>query len=471
MSKTLQKEKKNNTKSKSDDSDSGNIKTEILPKPKGKKSVSKNDKLKGGEKCEPKVEEKCEPKVEEKCEPKVEEKCEPKVEEKCEPKTKLTTKSKNNNKSGQKEQKKVLKKENTESESDDYTENNNDKKENTNNDNKKLTSYNPNQLQDPKEIDRMIRAGHEKFDDFSQLAFEDMAIYFIKHNTDYKKELKFDANDNIIEKDEINMAVVNSYRPSTIVNSKDLAMQKKTKGCSVCIYTQDLKSKHEDKLYLVQQTDVNLQAIKYHNQTHRFLSSMTVPPNMTINLAFDRLCQNTLWMLSHAFVINIFGGSYSYPDDSSDFISSQEPIQPDRIGPLDWSFVSAVVKTNYCRVVVFNHYGSEEQYKYFRSCPFRRIQFFDENGNFMTNNKKCEQYSNLNKIYDKSQYVYRMDHVRKLIFDLINNGVRYILLNLKYDLESDMENEELFKQLCHYHNIHVIFQKDKITVYVDFNNE
>ena len=197
---------------------------------------------------------------------------------------------------------------------------------------------------------------------------------------------------------------------------------------------------------------------------------MTVPPNMTINIAFDRLCQNTLWMLSHAFVINIFGGSYSYPDDSSDLISSQDPIQPERIGPLDWSFVSAVMKTNYCRVVVFNHYGTDEQYKFFRSCPFRRIQFFDENGNFAIDNKKCEQYSYINTIRDDTQYVYRMDHVRKFIIELINNGVRFILLHLKYDLETDMESEKLFKKICHQHHIHVIFQKDKITVYVDFNN-
>jgi hypothetical protein len=303
------------------------------------------------------------------------------------------------------------------------------------------------------------------FNDGSQLTFDDISLWHIKCNTNYKKDLIFENNYNIVDKDEINMSVCNSYRQSTIIDDKNLEINKKTKGCIINIYTQDLKIKHEDKLPTLQQIDVNLQTIINQNPTHKFTSVLIVPPYLTINQGFERLSQNTLWSLSHAFNITIFGGSYSVNNDDVFF-----PYHPNkshnRIGPLDMSFIIAMIKTNFNKIVIFNHYGINEQYKYYNSCPFKKVRIFNDDGEFIMNNNDYEQYKNLNTIIDKSQHVYKMGNVRKFILDLINNDIKILILNIKYDLSSDQDGNEIFVNYCNKYNINVRFEYNRIIVNV-----
>lgn len=346
---------------------------------------------------------------------------------------------------------------------------NSDKSEIMDSSGNKIISYNNNPvISGNKKIDI---ANNINFNDGSQLTFDDIGLYHIKYNTNYKKNLIFDNNVNIVDKDEINMAVCNSYRASTIVDDKTLEVQKRTKGCIANIYTQDLKVKHEDKLPSLQQTDLNLQTVITQNPAHKFTSSLIVPPNIPINHGFERLSQNTLWALSHAFNISIFGGSYSGGANSKSSLSGNEetiypynPKKTDRVGPLDWSFVVAMMKTNFYKAIIFNHYGVSEQYKYFKSCPFRKVKIFGENGEIVMEHENYDQYNFLNTIKDKTQHVYKMDHIRKFILDLVNNGVRFILLNVKYDLASNQTDDEIFKKYCYAHSVNIRFEHNKITV-------
>jgi hypothetical protein len=300
--------------------------------------------------------------------------------------------------------------------------------------------------------------------------------WMCKINKNFKKDLYYndiDINDNEEDEDHVNMN--NTYSNLTIANAKNMKIYNETSGCITSTYTQDLRLQHEDRFLLHVSTIGNLDLIRRLNPTHRYTSCVIVPPNRTINDGIHRLTENTLSQLSHAVNITVFGGSYCFEEMENDkMIDKCVPYnyneKVDCSSPIDIVYMAENIKSFYNQILVFNHFGREEQYQYFLKNPLKKIMFFDIDGNISYENDVFDQYQTINNIEDKTQHIYDYKILCRMIQYIYRNGYQKIIINVKYDYENaikKMNDEEAPNDAKTYFlkkNIVVQFKKNQILV-------
>ena len=280
----------------------------------------------------------------------------------------------------------------------------------------------------------------------NRIPAEEFNEYYIKYNTSYARNLAFDKD--AYDRDEIEDVKYNSYRCAPALDlSSDTAIIN-TKGIVASVYTQDLKYKHEDRLVSVYQTRVNLRAIKHHNPSHFFTTSLLVPPTHTLPLAYSRLNLNTLWNLSNAYVITIFNN-------------------PTIAKPTDFKFFAKTLFTRSAQIIIFNHFGSYQQYEHYKTHPYKRIQFSDTTGNILLVNRDMQQFKDTGNVTDNSQHVFDMVQIRQFIYECVRNNVKYLQMNCKYDKNTDTEHDEACESYCKKNRITIKFEKNRIVVFIN----
>lgn len=242
----------------------------------------------------------------------------------------------------------------------------------------------------------------------------------------------------------------NSYSHLTIGNAKNHEVLEKTKGVHSIVYTQDLKTKHEDRFLFGATTMSNLQSVRMFNPTHRFTAQITVPPGETIYNGMERMLENTLSQIADAFVIRIFGGSIDNPDDDDSLL----PWNGDDKQCLDWAFVVANMALKVpITALLFGHYAAAD---YDPTVKDRRLSLFDQHGNLTP----CADTIQFNQ---GLRYQYELSYLTRVVHKLFthNQSLRYVELNVDHTPESD-EFED-FQKFCAKANIEIHREPSKLT--------
>lgn len=267
----------------------------------------------------------------------------------------------------------------------------------------------------------------------------------ITESFNMRKPLDYSEADTT-ETDEDHVNICNTYSPVTIGNAKDYKVYEETSGCLTSTYTQDLKLQHEDRFLFHLMTVTNLNTVRYQNPTHRFTSSIIVPPNKTIHDGMVRLIENTLAQHSDAFIITIFGRSYLTREEEYETIGDKLiPCNKnlDRgTDPVDLGYVLGNICSFSHQILVFNHYGSSEQYSYFLNNPVKRTIFFDSEGETLSDSN-TDQYSKINEIEDLTQYTYSPLVLLRSIRNLLRRGYSKLIFHVKYE---NIQEHEDFKR-------------------------
>jgi hypothetical protein len=294
-----------------------------------------------------------------------------------------------------------------------------------------------------------------------------------KNSPQMHKELKY--NKEIFnEIDEDHFHISNTYSAMTIMNAKNPETYNVTNGCLTSIYTQDLNLQHEDRFLLHPCTLANLKVIRYQNPTHRYTSNMIIPPDKVIHNGMVRLIENTLAQISNAFIITVFGGTYLTNESEYDTIGDKfMPFDDnvDRGDPVDLGYIVGNIQSFEHEILVFNHFGRSQQYKYFLEHPFKRTCFFDEKGNINNNFNNLEQYSRLFNVSDDTEFYYDPIIIFRAIREFYRKGYLHIILNIKYNLEGLM-NDVSFERFNKYftdRNINVKYQQNSVIIHNDNN--
>jgi hypothetical protein len=303
---------------------------------------------------------------------------------------------------------------------------------------------------------------------------ETIINWMCKIGVNMKKDLDYDNNNNITEIDENHVNISNTYSASTILNAKNPIVDEETKGCITSTYTQDLKLQHEDRFLMAMSTLSNLRVIRYNNPSHKYTSNIIVPPNKTLHEGMVRLIENTLSQMSNAFVINVFGGSYLTLESEFDTVGDKYmPYDKniDRGNPADLAFILSSIKSLEHQILIFNHFGREDQYQHFLTNPFKRISLFDQSGNISFVHKILEQYERINDVDDHSQYIYDFRILSRSIQLLYREGFELIIFNVNYNY-NNVKNQLSYENNHKYYDkkgIQVEYKKNQIIITIKDN--
>jgi hypothetical protein len=225
----------------------------------------------------------------------------------------------------------------------------------------------------------------------------------------------------------------NTYSEITIRNAKNKELCKKTKYCITRVYTQDLYNQHEDRFLFAAATMSHLNMLATINPTHRWTSEIIIPPTELISSGFERLLENTLSQISHAFNVISYGGAKFGIEDSDDnFYNITENNYTDAA---DYTFlISNMVLKVPVQVVRFCHYGRKEHWDYHNKINDKnpKMKFFDFEGKINTSFINEEDpYSN---ILDETQPIYSLKLILGAGFHAFqnNNKLKYMDLHVKY---------------------------------------
>lgn len=244
----------------------------------------------------------------------------------------------------------------------------------------------------------------------------------------------------------------NSYSIITIAITKDHEVLERTKATYAVVYTQDLRSKHEDRSLFGYTSMSRLQQIKMANPNHRFTAQITVPTGQTIDQGFERLLQNTLSQIIDAFVVRICGGSICDPDNN-------EAILPWTGDKTESVFDLAYVVTNMATqasvtAFIFSHYKcincgrSDSKSSLCMIDHQTRLKLFDQDGRFLRTNQPFDVIrGDRIDMSSTSVYVYDPHFLTGIIHILFtrNKKLKYAEFNIYYKAEDLSEFNDFLK--------------------------
>ena len=230
----------------------------------------------------------------------------------------------------------------------------------------------------------------------------------------------------------------NSYSRTTITNAKDPELLERTRATYAVVYTQDLRSKHEDRFLLSYTTMANLQDIRMLNPTHRFTAQITVPKDQTIHKAFERMLQNTLSQIADAFVIRICGGSVSNPNDDEAMLPWNGD-QKEEVLDLAFAVTNMATKVP-VTAFIFSQYSYDSVIDH-----NKRFKIFDQDGQFLRAGD--EPFDEIKEVDSNVAYAYDLLFLTRIIHTVFNRNrkLKYVELNVNYTTKDLSELDDFLK--------------------------
>ena len=260
----------------------------------------------------------------------------------------------------------------------------------------------------------------------------------------------------MIDSDNYNPSTAkNSYSKITIMNAKNEEVCEETKNTVTKVYTQDLKLKHEDRFLLSASTMGNLYDIKRKNPKDIFTTQLIIPPNMTIDVGYKRLLENTMCQISHYVDVIVFGGSVTVDEISEDTMPYN---YKNNIEPIDLPFmIGNIIHKIFPSHVRFSHFGVNENYN-----ELLKIKDYALLKNDVT--KSFDILENINNIDDNTRYEYDLRFLCHAVYDIISKKkLNRVELLVRYKTV-DIDDFTSFKEATEKYGYRVMLESNKFTV-------
>jgi len=267
----------------------------------------------------------------------------------------------------------------------------------------------------------------------------------------------------MIDSDNYNPSTANnSYSNITILNAKNEEVCEETKNTIAKVYTQDFKLKHEDRFLFGATTMSNLYDIKRKNPKDIFTVQLIIPPNMTIDVGYKRLLENTMCQISHYVDVIVFGGTIPVSEESEDTIPyDYKNHKSNSDEPIDLAFmIGNIIQKIFPSCVRFSHFGVNEHYN-----ELLKIKDYA----LLKNNvmKSFDILDNINNVSDNTRYEYNLRFLCNAIFSIISkkkiDRVELLVSHKKPDLQEE-ENYNSFKEATEQYGYNVMLENNRFIV-------
>jgi hypothetical protein len=231
----------------------------------------------------------------------------------------------------------------------------------------------------------------------------------------------------------------NAYSAFTILNSKDYKLDRETIDVGMYVYNNELKNVHEDRFLMYPSTLFNVVDICEKRKELKLTNFLIVPPNITIIQALNKLKSNTLSLVNTASIITVFGGICfvdDYQRKEDDGVPFNDLFELNTEGKKQ-SMDLDVLITNYYDekkhdVFIFSHFGSKEQYEYYKKNGISKVKCFDNDGNIEYT--ESSDLTNINQIDDNTQCMYTLKEIGNIV-NYFSEKTKILELNIRCNIE------------------------------------